>query len=83
MPLEPRYRLSAVLSGVGSGRLVLASQPSVQLAAQLAPFFRGPPGDAANISSDAENRLRAGSDGRLFVPELTADPVAYYILAKA
>lgn len=43
----------------------------------------GPPGGAASISADAENRLTNGSDGRLFVPELTVDPVAYYILAKA
>lgn len=43
----------------------------------------GPPGGAASISSDAENRLTNGTDGKLFVPELTVDPVAYYILAKA
>lgn len=47
---------------------------------------RGPPGpgggDAPAISADPENRARAGSDGGVFVPELAADPVAYYILAK-
>ena len=47
---------------------------------------RGPQGpgggDAPAISADPENRARAGSDGGVFVPELAADPVAYYILAK-
>lgn len=39
-------------------------------------------GDAPAISADPENRARAGTDGGVFVPELAADPVAYYILAK-
>ena len=47
---------------------------------------RGPQGpgggDAPAISADPENRAHAGSDGGVFVPELAADPVAYYILAK-
>lgn len=47
---------------------------------------RGPQGpgggDAPAISDDPENRARLGTDGGVFVPELAADPVAYYILAK-
>lgn len=39
-------------------------------------------GQAGAISSDANNRLRTGTDRRLYVPEIAADPVAYYILAK-
>ena len=37
----------------------------------------------AAISTDSDNRLTTGSDDGLFVPELAADPLAYYILAKA
>ena len=37
-----------------------------------------------HISADTPNRLRRGSDGGLYVPDdLTPDPLAYYILAKA
>ena len=37
-----------------------------------------------HISADTPNRLRWGSDGGLYVPDdLTPDPLAYYILAKA
>ena len=36
----------------------------------------------AVISTDPDNRLTTGSDDGLFVPELAADPLAYYILAK-
>ena len=36
----------------------------------------------AAISTDPDNRLTTGSDDGLFVPELAADPLAYYILAK-
>lgn len=43
----------------------------------------GPPGPPAVISSDPDNRLTNGSDAGLYVPELTTDPLAYYILAKA
>jgi hypothetical protein len=46
---------------------------------------RGPKGDSgavASISTDPDNRLTTGSDDGLFVPELAADPLAYYILAK-
>ncbi len=42
----------------------------------------GPPGPPAVISSDPDNRLTNGSDAGLYVPELTTDPLAYYILAK-
>lgn len=50
----------------------------------------GPPGPiglsgdgSAAISTDPDNRLTSGTDNGLFVPEITADPVAYYILSKA
>ena len=44
--------------------------------------LQGPPGNAA-ISTDPDNRLVRGLDAGLLVPELVADPLAYYILAKA
>jgi hypothetical protein len=43
----------------------------------------GPTGGFGAISLDADNRLRLGSDSKLFVPDtLTPDPLAYYILAR-
>jgi len=54
------------------------------------PGLQGPPGPrglsgdgAAAISTDPDNRLTTGTDSGLFVPEITADPLAYYILSKA
>lgn len=35
------------------------------------------------ISTDPDNRLTTGTDNALFVPEITVDPLAYYILSKA
>ena len=43
---------------------------------------RGPPG-VTPISTDADNRLTTGTDGGLHVPDIMADPLAYYILAQA
>ena len=47
----------------------------------------GPPGAGSGgaplISSDADNRIKAGSDGGLHVADTLSDPVAYYILAKS
>lgn len=47
----------------------------------------GPPGAGSGgaplISSDADNRLKTGSDGGLHVADTLSDPVAYYILAKS
>lgn len=47
----------------------------------------GPPGPGADgspiISTDADNRIKQGTDGGLHVlDDLTPDPLAYYILAK-
>lgn len=58
------------------------------------PAMQGPPGPpgasapggggAPLISSDPDNRLVQGTDGGLHVlNDLTPDPLAYYILAKA
>lgn len=38
----------------------------------------GPPGPAGFISNDANNRLRYGGDGGLYVPEFTLDLVSVY-----
>lgn len=80
--LEPRYTARATLTGSTPGTLQLRAI-SASLSVSLMPFLKGDPGSAAAISADAENRLTNGTDGGLFVPELTVDPVAYYILAKA
>lgn len=43
----------------------------------------GPPPDMADvISTDANNRLTAGSDEKLYVPEVNTDLAALYILAR-
>ena len=42
----------------------------------------GPPGPAGFISNDANNRLRYGVDGGLYVPEFTTDLVSLYEESK-
>lgn len=44
---------------------------------------QGAPGLAAFASADPNNRTVVGTDGGLYTPDITADPLAYYILAKA
>lgn len=44
---------------------------------------QGPARSAAFISTDPDNMTREGTDGGLYTPDLVADPLAYYILAKA
>lgn len=44
--------------------------------------LRGPPGPAGFISEDANNRLRYGADGGLYVPEFTVDLVTLYEESK-
>lgn len=62
-------------------------QPTVSLPpASLWPAIPVPSGSgAAQISTDADNQLTLGTDQGLFVPraQAAADPLAYYILAKA
>ena len=41
------------------------------------------PGSYMSISTDPDNRLTTGSDAGLYVPELTVDPLAYYIISKS
>ena len=43
----------------------------------------GVPGSYMSISTDPDNRLTTGSDAGLYVPELTVDPLAYYIISKS
>ena len=47
------------------------------------PAIIGVPGSYMSISTDPDNRLTTGSDAGLYVPELTADPLAYYIISKS
>lgn len=44
--------------------------------------LRGADGGNGFISADADNRLRYGTDGGLYVPELTTDLAAIYNTAK-
>lgn len=69
-----------------SVELLTVAEPALEIleVAQQGP--PGPPGDGnavALISADTSNRLRTGTDAKLYVPDdLTPDPLAYYILAK-
>ena len=43
---------------------------------------KGDPG-VVEISSNADNRATLDNVGKLFVPEITTDPLAWYILSKS
>lgn len=47
------------------------------------PAIIGALGSYMSISTDPDNRLTTGSDAGLYVPELTVDPLAYYIISKS
>lgn len=84
MSLEPLYTLGEfTIESAIDGACMAFSAPSPALIGLLGPFIKGEPGSAASISTDPDNRLTTGTDGGQFVPELTADPLAYYILAKS
>ena len=51
--------------------------------AESIPPIIGVPGSYMSISTDPDNRLTTGSDAGLYVPELTVDPLAYYIISKS
>lgn len=79
--IEIVYPNAPVVIGTFSSEPMLV-EPILQLPTEIEIVFQGPPGGGVSISSDPNNRLQAGPDGKLFVPDLTTDPVAYYILAK-
>jgi hypothetical protein len=65
---------------------IVVSTPAleVELGIPGPPGPPGPPGDIGNISNDPGNALTAGSDQGLYVPDdITADPLAYYILSRS
>ena len=69
---------------------ILTQPQSTPTLLQVGSGVQGPPGPrglsgdgSAAISTDPDNRLTVGADSGLFVPEITADPLAYYILSKA
>jgi hypothetical protein len=77
-----------ILTQPQSSTIISTGQPPTLL--QVGSGVQGPPGPrglsgdgSAAISTDPDNRLTTGTDSGLFVPEITADPLAYYILAKA
>lgn len=74
-----------ILTQPQSTTLLATGQPTTLL--QVGAGLQGPPGPpgagAASISTDPDNRLTTGTDNALFVPEITIDPLAYYILSKA
>jgi hypothetical protein len=63
--------------------VVVLAQAAPTLVQVVSPGPQGPPGSATSVSTDANNRTTTGSDGGIYTPDITADPLAYYILAKA
>jgi len=63
----------------------LAVQPETLVVEAGIPGPPGPPGadGAGFVSADPGNRLALGADAGLFVPELSTDPLAWYLLAKS
>jgi hypothetical protein len=45
--------------------------------------LQGAPGPGGFVSRDPGNTLSLGTDDGLYAPDLTADPLAHYLLAKA
>ena len=81
LAVRPAITVRATLRPACGGELHLRPcDPALTM--HLTPLLQV--GGGANISADTPNRLRWGSDGGLYVPDdLTPDPLAYYILAKA
>ena len=81
LAVRPAITVRATLRPACGGELHLRPcDPALTM--HLTPLLQVDSG--AHISSDAGNRAVAGSDGGLYVPDdLTPDPLAYYILAKA
>ena len=81
LAVRPAITVRATLRPACGGELHLRPcDPALTM--HLTPLLQV--GGGARISSDAGNRAVAGSDGGLYVPDdLTPDPLAYYILAKA
>lgn len=78
--LEDSSTLLITTEGVST-----ASLPAFQIETKEAAL-RGPPsppGDLAQISTDPNNRLKLGTDQRLFVSDdLNPDPLAHYLLER-
>lgn len=55
----------------------------IELVEQGKQGIPGPPGPASFVSLDPNNMTQEGTDGGIFTPDVVADPVAYYILAKS
>ena len=67
-------------------QLIVQPPAEIKLTLIVGQGPSGPPGKTAlvgGISSDTGNSLTSGNDGGLYVPnDITADPLAYYILSK-
>lgn len=71
--IEPVPGLATVIVHPGGVATVTVVNPSPST-----------PGNGATISTDPDNRAALGTDGGVYVrDDLTPDPLAYYILAKA
>jgi hypothetical protein len=85
LQLTPTHTVSLSLNGTALTLTEPDSQVEVAFMGMPGlPGRDGVPGAAASISTDPDNRLTTGTDNGIFSPEWSgADPLAYYILAKA
>lgn len=71
-----------VSSNTPSKLITTAGMPGIKIETREVAL-KSEPGDAAQISTDADNRLKLGSDGKLYVADtLTPDPLDSYLLAR-
>jgi hypothetical protein len=74
--ISPNRLVGRVTAGVGELEELTAAQVKTLLSIDIADI-------SGLISTQVDNRLNTGADDGLFVPELTVDPLSYYILAKS
>lgn len=75
-----------VIVPVNAGAVIVAPEGPKRVVV-VAPAAQGPAGagagGGAEISADADNRLKLGTDAKLYVSDtLNPDPLVYYMLAK-
>lgn len=78
--IEGSNNLVITTEGVSTASLPAFKVETKEVALRGAP---GVAGDAAQVSSDPNNRLKLGTDSRLFVSDdLSPNPLNYYLLER-
>lgn len=74
---------TAVLGVQGTHITVLSVTAAPVTVVTAGQGLQGAPGPGGFVSRDPGNTLSLGTDSGLYAPDFTADPVSYYLLAKA